>query len=184
MDEERDGESEHCPIAPSPSRPIVVLNMAEIVTPSQLTHKIEFLRSKNKNLVVVATNGCFDILHIGHIRSLQKAKTLGDILIVGVNNDSSVKRLKGDNRPINNESERTEILAALACIDFITIFSEETAVNFLEQIKPDIYVKGEEYNLDNLPEALLVKKYGGKTVQLPMIPGISTTKVIERLKKN
>ena len=157
--------------------------MAEIIPFNQLQHKIDFLRSKNKDLKVVATNGCFDILHIGHIRSLQKAKTFGDILVIGVNSDSSVKKLKGKNRPITKENERTEVLAALACVDIVSIFNEETALNFLELVKPNIYVKGGEYNLDNLPEALLVRKLGGKTIQIPMIPVISTTNIIEKLKK-
>lgn len=158
--------------------------MAEIIQLDRLGNKIEFLRSRNKDLKVVATNGCFDILHIGHIRSLQKAKSLGDILVVGVNNDISVKKIKGNNRPVNNEKERAEVLAALGCVDIVTIFSEDTAQKFLESFKPDIYVKGAEYNIDNLPEAKLVKGYGGNIVIIPMIPGVSTTKTIERLKKN
>ena len=158
--------------------------MAEIIPLNQLQHKIEFLRSRNKNLVIVATNGCFDILHIGHIRSLQKAKTLGDILVVGINSDSSIKKIKGKDRPINNENERAEILAALSCVDLVSVFSDETAVKFLEIVKPNIYVKGKEYDLDNLPEAILVKKQGGKTIEIPMIPQASTTNIIERLKKN
>lgn len=158
--------------------------MAEIIPLNQLSHKIDFLRSKNKNLKVVATNGCFDILHVGHIRSLQKAKKLGDILVIGINSNESVQKLKGKNRPINSEDQRAEVLAALECVDLVTIFSEETALKFLEIVKPDIYVKGKEYDLDNLKEAKLVKELGGQTIQIPMIPGVSTTKIIERLKKN
>lgn len=157
--------------------------MAEIVSIEQLPHKIDFLRSKNKDLVIVATNGCFDILHIGHIRSLQKAKSLGDILVVGINNDSSVRKLKGEERPINKENERAEVLAALSCVDYVSIFQELTAENFLEQFKPNIYVKGDEYNINNLPEAPVVKKYGGKIIKIPMISGISTTETIRKLKK-
>jgi len=157
--------------------------MAEIIPPDHLSHKIDYLKSKNKDLNVVATNGCFDILHVGHIRSLQKAKSLGDVLIVGLNSDSSVKKIKGENRPINNENNRAEVLAALGCIDIVTIFSEETAERFLEMVKPNIYVKGGEYNLDNLPEAKIVQKYGGKVHFIPMIPESSTTKVIDKIKK-
>ena len=158
--------------------------MAEIIPLNQLSNRIDFLRSKNKDLNIVATNGCFDILHVGHIRSLQKAKSMGDILAVGVNSDDSVKKLKGKNRPINNQNERAEILAALGCIDLVSIFTDETAEKFLEIVKPNLYVKGSEYDLVNLPEAKLVNKLGGKTVALPMIPGVSTTKTIENLKKN
>lgn len=158
--------------------------MAEIVPLIHLSHKIDFLRSQKKDLVVVATNGCFDILHIGHIRSLQKAKSLGDILVVGINNNESVKKLKGEKRPINSENERAEVLASLSCVDIVSIFSDYTAEKFLRLIKPNIYVKGSEYDLDNLPEAILVKKLGGKIVEIPMIPGASTTNLIDKLKKN
>ena len=158
--------------------------MAEIIPLNLLQHKIEFLRSKNKDLVIVATNGCFDILHVGHVRSLQKAKSLGNILVVGINSDSSVKKLKGKNRPINNENYRAEVLAALLCIDFVSIFEEEIAVKFLEKVRPNIYAKGDEYNLDDLPEAVLVRKLGGRAINIPMIKGFSTTELIESLKKN
>ena len=157
--------------------------MSEIILLDRLNHKIDYLRSKNKNLVIVATNGCFDILHIGHIRSLQKAKTLGDILVVGINSDSSIKKLKGEKRPLNNENDRAEILAALTCVDMVSIFNELTAEKFLEALKPNIYVKGSEYDLDNLPEAKIVQKYGGKTLTIPMIPESSTTKLIDKIKK-
>lgn len=158
--------------------------MAEIVPIDQLENKVQFLRSKNKDLKIVATNGCFDILHTGHIKSLQKAKSLGDILIVGLNSDASVKKIKGENRPINNEKDRAEILAALSCIDFVSIFHEDTAEKFLEIVKPDIYVKGGEYSVDMLPEAKIVKKYDGEIFLVPMIPDSSTTNLIKKIKKN
>ncbi len=155
--------------------------MAEIVSIEDLKNKIEFLRSTKLDLKVVATNGCFDILHIGHIRSLQKAKSLGNILVVGLNSDASVKKLKGKDRPINNEKDRAEILAALSCIDYVSIFNEDTAEKFLEILKPNIYVKGGEYSVDILPEAKVVKKYGGEIFLVPMLPDLSTTKIIEKL---
>lgn len=158
--------------------------MAEILFLDRLKHKIEFLRSRNKDLKIAATNGCFDILHIGHIRFLQKAKTLGDILVVGINSDDSVKKIKGNNRPINNEDHRAEILASLFCVDIVSIFNEDNALRFLETFKPDIYVKGEEYDLENLQEAKFVRSYGGKSINVPLIPDFSTTKIIERIKKN
>ena len=157
--------------------------MTEIIDIKHLAHKIEFLRSKKKDLVIVATNGCFDILHIGHIRSLQKAKSLGDILAVGLNSDESVKKLKGATRPLNNENYRAEMLAALSCVDIVTIFKEETAEKFLEILKPNIYVKGEGYDLDNLPESKLVKKLGGQVRQIPNVAGYSTTTLIEKIRK-
>lgn len=158
--------------------------MAEIVTLDQLPHKIEFIRSRNKNLKIIATNGCFDILHVGHIRYLQKARQLGDVLIVGINSDSSVKKIKGLNRPLNLQDERAEVLASLSCVDIVSIFNEETAEKFLILVKPDIYVKGGDYDPDNLPEAPLVKSVGAKVVIIPFVPGYSTTSTIERLKKN
>lgn len=158
--------------------------MAEIIPTEHLKSKIELLRLRNKELKIVATNGCFDILHIGHIRSLQKAKSLGDFLIVGINSDSSVKSLKGNERPINTEKDRAEVLAAIACIDIVSIFNELTAENFLDTVKPDIYAKGSEYSLDNLPEAKIVQKHGGKIVLIPMVPNFSTTTIIGKVKEN
>lgn len=157
--------------------------MAEIVSSLELKNKIAFLRSKNKNLVIVATNGCFDILHVGHVRSLQKAKKLGDILVVGVNSDASVKKLKGKGRPINTENARLEVLAALEVVDFVSIFNEETAEKFLEILRPDIYVKGEDYDLNEIPEAKMVKNYGGKVIQIPLVQDYSTTSLISKIKK-
>lgn len=157
--------------------------MAEIIPYSQLPFKIEYLRSKNKDLKIVATNGCFDILHVGHVRSLQKAKTFGDMLVVGINSDKSIRTNKGDSRPINNESHRIEVIASLSCVDIVTIFDELTAEKFLELIKPDIYVKGSDYNLEDLPEAKLVRKYNGKVIGIPIVPNQSTTSVIDKIKQ-
>lgn len=157
--------------------------MAEVFSLNQLQYKINFLRSKNKNLVVVVTNGCFDILHVGHIRYLQKAKQLGDILVVGINSDASVKKIKESNRPINSQNERAETIAALSCVDFVSIFNEETAEELLSLVKPNIYAKGGDYNEANLPEAQLVKNIGGEIVIIPYIPGYSTTETIKKLKK-
>lgn len=157
--------------------------MSEKILLDRLKDKIEFLRRQNKDLKVVATNGCFDILHVGHVRSLQKAKSLGNFLVVGINSDASVKRLKGDERPINNENDRAEVLASLSCVDIVTIFNEQTAENFLSQVKPNIYVKGGEYDLNKLQEAVLVRSFGGEAVSIPMVQGSSTTGLIEKIKK-
>lgn len=157
--------------------------MSEKILADRLKDKIEFLRRQNKDLKVIATNGCFDILHIGHVRSLQKAKSLGNFLVVGINSDASVKKLKGDDRPINNEDDRAEVLASLSCVDIVTIFNDQTAENFLSQVKPDIYVKGGEYDLDKLAEAILVRKLGGQAIAIPMVQGSSTTTLIEKIKK-
>lgn len=157
--------------------------MAEKILIDRLKDKIDFLRMQNKDLKIVATNGCFDILHVGHVRSLQKAKSLGNFLVVGLNSDSSVKESKGNERPINNENDRAEILASLSCVDIVAIFSDKTAEKFLSLVKPDIYVKGGEYDLDKLSEAILVRNLGGKAVSIPMVQGSSTTSLIKKIKK-
>src|SRR5579884_3042660 len=100
---------------------------------------------------IVATNGCFDIIHVGHTRYLEEARKLGDILIVGINSDDSVRQLKGSSRPINNEADRAEVLASLRCVDFVTIFGEPTADKFLQTVRPAVYAKGGDYTTDNLP---------------------------------
>lgn len=133
---------------------------------------------------VVATNGCFDLLHVGHVRFLQEAKRRGDVLVVGVNGDKSVAELKGDGRPINGEAERAEVVAALGCVDAVVIFSEKRATKFLEGVRPDIYVKGGDYREEQLDqdEVGAVKRGGGKVEVLPLTPGRSTTAVLQKMK--
>ena len=130
---------------------------------------------------VVFTNGCFDILHAGHVRYLNAAKALGEVLIVGLNSDESVRRLKGEGRPVNPAEDRAEVLAGLRAVDHVVVFGEATAEELVRQLKPDIYVKGGDYSLETLPEAKIVGSYGGKTVLIPMVEGRSTTNVIRRL---
>ena len=139
----------------------------------------EDLRDKNKKIVF--TNGCFDILHVGHVRYLKAAKALGDVLIVGLNNDASVKKLKGDDRPINNEVDRAEVLLALESVDHVVLFGEQTAESLIAEVKPNIYVKGGDYTLDTLPEAKIVQSYGGRVEFIPMVAGRSTTNVINKI---
>ena len=137
---------------------------------------------------IVFTNGCFDILHIGHIRYLTAAKELGNKinahLIVGLNSDSSVKMLKGENRPINNEDDRAEMLLALKAVDHVVIFSDKTAEDLIKKIKPEIYVKGGDYNWNNLPEAKIVESYGGRVEFIKFVDDHSTTKLIEKINRN
>ena len=137
------------------------------------------LRKEDKNIVF--TNGCFDILHVGHVRYLNAAKALGDVLIVGLNTDASVKKLKGNDRPINNEEDRAEILLALESVDHVVLFGEQTAENLIEEIKPNVYVKGGDYTLETLPEAKIVQSYGGSVQFIPMVIGKSTTNVINKI---
>lgn len=130
----------------------------------------------------VFTNGVFDLMHIGHLRYLQAARELGDRLVVGLNSDASVKRLKGDTRPILPEAERAELMAGLGCVDFVTIFDEPTADALLALLKPQIYAKGGDYTPDSLPEAPTVRAYGGEIRLITFVPGRSTTSLIERIR--
>ena len=136
-----------------------------------------------KGKKIVFTNGCFDILHIGHVEYLKKSKEFGDILIVGLNSDSSVKKLKGENRPINNEMDRAGVLDELKSVDYVVIFEEDSPVDLLNIIKPDIYTKGADYTVDTLPEAPVVLKNGGKIEFIRFVEGKSTTRVVESILK-
>jgi rfaE bifunctional protein nucleotidyltransferase chain/domain len=137
------------------------------------------LREGGKRLVL--TNGCFDILHVGHIRYLQEAKSLGDLLVVGVNSDDSVRRLKGEGRPLMTQEERAEIVAALEVVDYVVIFEEDTAEKLVSALRPDLYVKGGTYTLENLPEVKAVTRYGGEIRILPLTPGLSTSELVDRI---
>ncbi|HEY9839234.1 MAG: adenylyltransferase/cytidyltransferase family protein [Candidatus Sericytochromatia bacterium] len=130
---------------------------------------------------LVLTNGCFDLLHVGHVRYLQQARALGEILLVGVNSDASVRGLKGESRPVNSENDRAEVLAALRCVDYVTIFDQATADALIEAAHPAIYAKAGDYNLDNLPEAPTVQRLGLQVVFLPFVSGYSTTGTLGKL---
>lgn len=133
---------------------------------------------------LVFTNGVFDILHRGHASYLDQARTLGASLVVGVNSDASVKMLgKGDDRPINSEADRLALLAALESVDLAVIFAEQTPVNLIEQIRPDIYVKGGDYQIDDLAETKLVKSWGGTAIAIPFLYERSTTSLLGKIRK-
>jgi rfaE bifunctional protein nucleotidyltransferase chain/domain len=134
---------------------------------------------KNQNLKIVFTNGCFDIIHRGHIEYLNKAKKLGDVLIIGINSDSSIKKIKGDKRPIIPLYSRAYVLDNIKAVDFVVPFDEETPIELIKIIKPDVHVKGGDYKEEDLPEAEIVKSYGGEIKIIPLIEGFSTTKIIE-----
>jgi D-glycero-beta-D-manno-heptose 1-phosphate adenylyltransferase len=140
----------------------------------------ERVRAAGKQLVV--TNGCFDILHAGHVTYLAAARALGDVLLVGLNSDASVRQLKGAGRPVNSEQDRATVLAALAAVDGVCVFEEVDALHFLAEVKPDIYAKGGDYTLDtiNQPERRLIEAAGGKVVILPGVPGRSTSNVLAK----
>ena len=137
----------------------------------------------NEGKTVVATNGCFDILHVGHVRYLEKTKSFADYSIVLLNSDKSVKSIKGPTRPINNENDRAEILNALKSVDFVVLFDEDSPRNLLDEIKPDVYTKGADYTMETLPEADIMKKNGTKVEFIDFIQGKSTTAIINKMKK-
>jgi len=131
--------------------------------------------------VVVFTNGCFDLLHSGHVRYLAAARRLGDCLIVGLNSDKSIRRLKGMTRPINGQEDRAEVLSALAAVDYVVIFDDHIAAGLVAAIKPDIYVKGGDYRIEDIPETQAVSSYGGKTMLIPLVPGRSSSNIINKI---
>lgn len=133
---------------------------------------------------VVFTNGVFDILHPGHVRYLQEARTLGDALIVGINSDRSVRANKGPERPITAEAERAEILSALACVDAVAIFDEETPAEIIKRIEPDVLVKGADWGPDNIVGRDTVEARGGKVVRMELSPGYSTTELIRKIRSS
>jgi rfaE bifunctional protein nucleotidyltransferase chain/domain len=141
--------------------------------------KSEICRARRQGKKIVTTNGCFDILHVGHLRYLQKAKELGDILVVAINSDDSVRAIKGDKRPLVSEDERAEILAALECVDYVTIFSELDPIRLLRELRPDIHVKGGDYSLDQVIEREAVESLGAELHLIPGVPGKSTSRLIK-----
>tara|TARA_B100000315_G_C14519945_1_gene561059 strand:- start:145 stop:627 length:483 start_codon:yes stop_codon:yes gene_type:complete len=131
---------------------------------------------------IVFTNGCFDLLHVGHVRSLQAARHLGEILVVGLNSDLSVSQIKGSQRPITPENQRSEILAALICVDYIVIFPEPDPLRVITVVQPDVLVKSADWNPQEIIGREVVEKRGGSVVSLPEVPAISTTILIERIR--
>lgn len=150
--------------------------MGEVLSREALAEKLAGLGGRT-----VFTNGCFDLMHVGHLRYLQAARALGDRLVVGLNSDASVKRLKGESRPVLPEDERAELMAGLGCVDFVTLFDEPTADALLSALRPDIYAKGGDYTPDSLPEAPTVRAYGGDIQIITFVPGRSTTSLIARI---
>ena len=137
------------------------------------------IRKSGKKLVF--TNGCFDILHVGHVRYLNHARSLGDLLVVAVNSDRSVREIKGDSRPIVAEQERAEVLAALACVDFVFIFDDPTPKQVIDAIVPDVLVKGADWNITEIVGRDTVEKAGGMVINVPLVEGSSTTDIIQKV---
>lgn len=158
------------------------INNKKIVDIDELLVHLKKVKEGNKK--VVFTNGCFDLLHVGHVDLLTKAKKLGDILIVGLNSDNSVKRLKGENRPIINQQQRATLLAALNAVDYVVIFEEDTPLELIKKIKPDFLVKGKDYKKEEVVGKEIVESYGGKVELIDLLKGISTTTIVEKISKN
>jgi D-glycero-beta-D-manno-heptose 1-phosphate adenylyltransferase len=156
---------------------------AKIIHTEELAARAQELRAAGKKLVF--TNGCFDLLHVGHVRYLQAARALGDILVVGVNGDQSVRELKGAGRPINNERDRAEVLAALECVDLVTVFPEVRATRILEAVAPAVYAKGGDYTAEtlNAEERDALEKTGTEIRIIPFEKGYSTSGLLEKLGK-
>ena len=145
-----------------------------------LTEVCKSLKKKKKKIVF--TNGCFDIIHRGHVSYLNQAKKAGDILIVGLNKDISIRRIKGPLRPINNENDRAFVLAALEMIDYIVMFADDTPLKLIESLRPDILVKGSDWALNDIVGKDILDSYGGKIKRIKLVRGRSTTNVIDRIK--
>ena len=155
--------------------------MSIILSENELKKLVEHLRGENKT--IITTNGCFDIIHKGHVIYLKQAKKYADILIVGLNSDDSVRRLKGEDRPINDQNSRAIVLSELRSVDYVYIFDEDTPIKFLEIVKPDFHAKGADYLGKDIPELRVLDKFGGEMVYIDYIENSSTTSIIEKIKK-
>lgn len=154
----------------------------KILSEEELISERERLRRASRRLVF--TNGCFDILHVGHVRYLQAARAEGDALVVAINSDASVRELKGQGRPILPQGERAELLAALGAVDYVTVFDEVSPRSLIAKLLPDVLVKGGDYSLDEIHGRDEVERAGGRVLSLPFVEGVSTTNIIEKIRKN
>lgn len=155
------------------------MTASKVLSEEALVDRCKSLRQEEKSIVF--TNGCFDLLHRGHVTYLEAARTLGDVLIVAVNSDRSVRALKGPTRPFTPAGDRAHVLAALACVDYVMEFDDETAECLVQRLQPDIYVKGGDYASDEPVEAMVVRAYGGTVRILPFTSGFSTTDLVQRI---
>jgi D-beta-D-heptose 7-phosphate kinase/D-beta-D-heptose 1-phosphate adenosyltransferase len=153
----------------------------KIMKPGELRPLLSLLRAAGKRIVF--TNGCFDIIHTGHTRYLAIARSLGDVLVVAVNSDSSVRTIKGEKRPINSQAERAEALAALAAVDYVTIFDEADPYRVIQELQPDVLVKGGDWPVEKIIGRDVVEARGGRVVNVPFVVGQSTTGIIEKILK-
>lgn len=155
--------------------------MEKLLDSDSLKDRLNDLHRSGRRIVF--TNGCFDILHAGHVRYLSEARSYGDILVVGLNSDKSVKLIKGENRPIIPELQRAEVLAGLWCVDYVTLFHESDPLKLIEKLKPDILVKGADWAEDQIVGADMVNANGGKVIRIRMVSGVSTSEIIQKILK-
>ncbi len=155
---------------------------SKVLSLKDLISRVKQLKKKKKRIVF--TNGCFDILHLGHVRTLQRARSLGDVLVVGLNSDASVRRLKGPERPVTPEAQRAEILGALSAVDCLVLFSEPTPLKLIQAVRPDFLVKGGDWKKKDIVGSGFVESYGGKVSSLPTVKGFSTTGLIGKIKRS
>lgn len=151
----------------------------KVVVFSKLRTVVSKLKAKNKKIVF--TNGCFDLIHAGHVKYLEKAKSFGDILIVGINSDSSMKKIKGSKRPIIAQGDRAGIIAGLESVDYVSIFDETTPLRLIKAVKPDVLVKGADWDLTKMVGADYIKSYGGNAISIPLVKGRSTSHIIRKI---
>ncbi len=156
--------------------------MGQLLRRENVADFVKKLHQSGKTVVV--TNGCFDILHVGHVRYLQKTKSFADYMIVLLNSDKSVRNIKGPTRPINNEQDRAEVLNALACVDYVVMFDEDSPASLIDEIKPDVYTKGADYTMETLPEADIMRKNNIKVEFIEFVAGKSTTNTINKMKES
>jgi len=155
--------------------------LSKIVKLKDLVQKISILRVSGRTIVF--TNGCFDILHVGHVRYLAAARSEGDVLVVGLNSDESTRSIKQENRPIVSQDQRAEVLAGLECVDYITVFNEPDPLKLIQALKPDVLVKGSDWKEEDIIGADVVKEGGGKVVRVDVVLDISTSRIIQRIVK-
>lgn len=155
--------------------------MGELIKRENIRKLVKEIQDSGKT--VVTTNGCFDVLHVGHVRYLTQTKSYADYSIVLLNSDKSVRSIKGEGRPINNENDRAEILCALSCVDYVVLFDEDSPGDLLDEIKPDVHTKGADYSVETLPEADIIMKNGGRIEFITFVEGKSSSNTIEAMKK-
>jgi rfaE bifunctional protein nucleotidyltransferase chain/domain len=151
----------------------------KIISRPQITGLIADLKKKGQKIVF--TNGCFDLIHVGHVRYLQEARALGSCLVIGLNSDQSIRRIKDPARPLILEEQRAEVLAALECVDYVVLFDEDDPFQLIKEVRPDVLVKGADWSMDKIIGADLVTSYGGEVRRIDLVPSISTSEIINRI---